>query len=153
MKKTTPFYSACLVAATLITAIPCTTSQASTKSTLPSMEVIKNTFEEVTPYYLYIQELKLSFTPGASKIPYTISLEGTSKFKSISGTATLYKQNSAGTYEKKEANTHTLSGKSFIKTFSFSSYGTGNYKIIFKGTAYSTTGGQESFTITETNSY
>lgn len=107
----------------------------------------------ITPYYLYIQSLDLMVEPGPSEVTYNIDIDGIDILKSVSGTVTLYKRNSSGSYEKKTSRSHSFSGPRVTEGFSFSSYGAGEYKLTFKGTAYSTTGGSEKFDITAYGSY
>lgn len=115
---------------------------------------IQDTNENVpSPYYLYLQSVDLSINPSSSEVGYVIFITGSSRLKSVSGTITLYKQNSSGSYEKKASRKHSFSGSFITEGYSFDSYGPGNYKITFDGIAYSTTGGQESFSISATNSY
>ena len=89
------------------------------------------------PYYLFIQNARLTFTCSDSAITYRIAINGTADLKSVSGTATLYKKNSSGTYEEKESNYHTFTGQSINENDSFNSYGKGDYKVVFDGIAYS----------------
>lgn len=105
------------------------------------------------PYFLYIQSIDLQVSPGPSETSYTIVIDGTNELKSVIGTATLYKQNSSGTYVKKASKKHTFSGSNIIENFTFNSYGPGKYKLTFEGTAYSIYGGGESISISTTNSY
>ena len=107
----------------------------------------------VTPYYLYIQTLDVMVEPGPSEITYNIDIYGIDILKSVTGTATLYKRNSSGVYEKKTSRSHSFSGHRVTKGFSFNSYGAGEYKLTFKGTAYSTSGGSEKFDISAYGSY
>lgn len=107
----------------------------------------------ITPYYQYIQSLDLMVEPGPSEITYNIDIDGIDILKSVKGTVTLYKRNSSGSYEKKTSRSHSFSGPRVTEGFSFSSYGAGEYKLTFKGTAYSTTGSSENFDITAYGSY
>lgn len=107
----------------------------------------------ITPYYLYIQSLDLMVEPGPSEVTYNIDIDGIDILDSVTGTVTLYKQNSSGSYVKKTSRSHSFSGPRVTEGFSFSSYGAGEYKLTFKGTAYSTTGGSEKFNITAYGSY
>lgn len=63
----------------------------------------------VTPYYLYIQTLDVMVEPGPSEITYNIDIYGIDILKSVTGTATLYKRNSSGVYEKKTSRSHSFS--------------------------------------------
>ncbi len=107
----------------------------------------------IIPRYSFIQSFEIYFTSGTQNIPYTIDVDGASTLKSISGTATLYKKNSAGSYEQKASKYHSIAGPDYTADFSFPSYGSGSYKITFSGTAYSTSGGQESINVSDTGSY
>lgn len=91
--------------------------------------------------------------PGPSEITYNIDIDGIDILKSVKGTVTLYKRNSSGSYEKKTSRSHSFSEPRVTEGFSFSFYGAGEYKLTFKGTAYSTTGGSENFDITAYGSY
>ena len=75
----------------------------------------------VTPYYLYIQTLDVMVEPGPSEITYNIDIYGIDILKSVTGTATLYKRNSSGVYEKKTSRSHSFSGHRVTKGFSFNS--------------------------------
>lgn len=115
--------------------------------------LIEHNNYDISPYYLYLQAIEISVEPNSFESSYTIYVIGTEDLESITGTATLYKQSDTGKYIKKASRKHSLQGPEIFENFSFNSYGPGNYKIIFKGTAYSSSGSQESFSISSTNSY
>lgn len=119
----------------------------------PSINTIDSRDSGITPYYLFIQGVRLNVTCSSSKISYTLVIDGTSNLKSVSGTATLYKKASSGIYEKKDSKNLSLSGSSITKVDSFSSYGAGTYKVAFHGTAYSYDGQTDSIDIEMTDSY
>ena len=92
-------------------------------------------------------------TCSSSKISYTLVIDGTTDLKSVSGTMTLYKKNSSGIYEKKASKNLSLTGSTITKVGSFSSYGAGDYKVVFHGTAYSHDSRTDSIDIEMTDSY
>ena len=100
--------------------------------------------DNITPYYLFVQDARLTFTRNDSETTYRIAINGTSDLEYVSGTVTLYKKNSSGTYERKSSQKHTFIGQSINESDSFNSYGKGSYKIVFSGTAYARNGLTES---------
>ena len=103
-------------------------------------------------YSDYIINASLSVTPSSSQTNYKITVSAISKITSISGTLTLYKQNSSGKYEKKESQSVSCSGSRLNTTGSFSSYGLGNYRLTFDGKVAGA-GSSEPITISAENSY
>ncbi len=129
--------SSLLVGVALIATSSFTPAYAQTPHSDASTLAVKQNSDSAVPYYLFVQNARLTFTCSASSITYRIAINGTADLKSVSGTATLYKKNSSGTYEKKESNYHTFTGQSINESSSFDSYGRGDYKVVFDGTAYS----------------
>ena len=147
-----------------LTILPLCMAVSLSASILPSVTALASPFPAqicdepdndpgIMPYYLYIQSMDLMVEPGPSEVTYNIDIDGIDILGSVTGTATLYKRNNSGVYEKNTSRSHSFSGPRVIKGFSFSSYGPGEYKLNFKGTAYSTTGGSEKFDITAYGSY
>ena len=101
----------------------------------------------IAPRYAYIIRASLSVIPSSSLIVSCIS-----DITSISGTLTLYKQNSSGNYEKKSSKNVRCAGNYMNTDSSFSSYGSGKYLLVFEGNV---TGSNisEPITISAENSY
>lgn len=151
MKKTTLFLSRLLAVTISASSI---FSMAALAATVPSQPLgIAKDNASISPYFQYLQSVALSVDPSSSETSYLIYIVGTDELKSVTGTATLYKKNNSGSYEKKASHKHSLSGSFIVEEFSFDSYGPGDYKVTFTGTAYSTSGGKESISISATNSY
>ena len=106
----------------------------------------------IAPRYSYIIRASLSVIPSSSKTNYSLIVSCISDINSISGTLTLYKQDSSGNYEKKSSKNVRCSGSYMNTDSSFSSYGSGNYLLVFDGNV---TGNNisESITISAKNSY
>lgn len=153
MKKTLSFLSVCLATMLASGTVTSITSFADVPQKTTVIAKSNTPGHDIQPYFLYMQSIDLSVNPSSSKTSYTIYIEGTEELKSVKGTATLYKKDSSGNYVKKASKTHTLEGPRIMESFSFNSYGPGEYKITFKGTAYSTNNGSESIDITSYNSY
>lgn len=105
-----------------------------------------------TPRYSYIIRASLSVIPSSSRTNYSLIVSCISDITSISGTLTLYKQDSSGNYEKKSSKNVRCAGNYMNTDSSFSSYGSGKYLLVFDGKV---TGSNisESITISAENSY
>ena len=115
--------------------------------------IAENAYSDyISPRYSYIINASLSVTPSSSQTNYKITVSAISKITSISGTLKLYKQNSSGKYEKKESQSVSCSGSRLNTTGSFSSYGSGNYRLTFDGKVAGS-GISEPITISAENSY
>lgn len=121
------------------------------KDSLPAASSHENT-SHITPRYSYIIRASLSVVPSSSKTSYYLTVSCISDINSISGTLTLYKQDSSGNYEKKSSKNVRCAGNLMNTDSSFSSYGSGNYLLVFDGKV---TGNNisESITISAENSY
>ena len=106
----------------------------------------------IAPRYAYIIRASLSVIPSSSKTNYSLIVSCISDITSISGTLTLYKQNSSGNYEKKSSKNVRCAGNYMNTDSSFSSYGSGKYLLVFEGNV---TGSNisEPITISAENSY
>lgn len=109
-------------------------------------ETSQEALASVSPRYNYIISTSLAVHPESSKVGYNLKVFCISDITSISGTLTLYKKNSEGNYEKKASKSVSCSGNNLNTESSFSSYGSGTYKLTFAGKV-SGSNISESFTI------
>lgn len=105
-----------------------------------------------THRYRYIQSAGIGVNPSDSGCSYVFRLEGISSVTSISGTISVYKQTSSGSYSKIDSESIEESGSSFEKYGTLASDGRGKYKIEFVGRVYASDG-SESITINSYDSY
>lgn len=96
-------------------------------------DISQEASDHLSPRYNYIISTSLSVQPGSSKVSYNLKVFCISDITSISGTLTLYKKDSSGNYEKKASKTVRCSGNNLNTDGSFSSYGSGSYKLSFDG--------------------
>lgn len=105
-----------------------------------------------TPRYAYVESAFFLVEPSSSGIGYNIQIEGISDVTSISGTLTLYKQDSSGSYKKLTSKSLRSSSSRLVSESSFSSYGSGNYRLTFSGTVY-VNGDSEPIYLSDEDSY
>lgn len=141
----------------------CLTAMAFTMAILPTSTAFANGYsdysivsgsmsEHPAPRYRYIIEAGIGIHPSASGTSYNLKIKGDSNVTSTSGTITLYKQSSSGSYTKIDSESIEESGSSFNKYGSLASNGSGKYKIEFVGRVYASDG-SEPITINSYNSY
>ena len=148
--KSKTFLATGLTAMTLLSAFPTMTVFAESPSDsafIPSVNM-----ENVSPRYRYIQSATISVHPNKSETIYILDIRGTSAVNSISGTATLYKEDASGNYVKIDSEKLSFQGCTVDYTGHLASSGSGNYKIEFVGTIY-TSSGNESVTFRNFGSY
>ena len=156
--KSKTFLATGLTAMTLLSAFPTMTVFAESPSDsafIPSVNM-----ENVSPRYRYIQSARyryiqsatISVHPNKSETIYILDIRGTSAVNSISGTATLYKEDASGNYVKIDSEKLSFQGGTVDYTGHLASSGSGNYKIEFVGTIY-TSSGNESVTFRNFGSY
>jgi hypothetical protein len=108
--------------------------------------------ETLSPRFTYIESADIGVYPSASGVTYSMNIWGISEVTGVSGTMTLYKQDTSGNYDKKDSEYISLKGNEFQYEGSFKSYGPGNYKLEFSGTVHAKSG-SESVTFRNYNSY
>ncbi len=108
--------------------------------------------DTIVPLYTYVSSADIGVYPSSTKTKYQLNISGISSVTSVSGTTTLYKYSSSGTYVKIDSETLNLKGPTILYTGYLKSSGSGKYKIEFKGTVKSNTG-SESVTFRGYGSY
>lgn len=148
--KSKVFLAAGLTAMTLLSTFPPTTAWAQNSSV--STFALFMHEGNVTPRYSYIQRATIAVYPSEAGAEYILDIRGIASVTSISGTATLYKENSSGNYVEIDSEKLSFQGNSVDYTGYLKSSGSGNYKIVFNGTVY-TDSGKESVSFRNLNSY
>lgn len=116
------------------------------------LETRTETARGITPRYAYVSSVFFAVDPSSSEVAYEIMIDGISDVTSISGTLTLYKENASGRFEKKASKSLRVS-ENYLESYgSFSSYGSGNYRLTFTGTIY-TPHGSEAITLSTEDSF
>lgn len=148
--KSSIFYPLSLAAAVTLATItqPTITALASTGSPV----VLGVAAERPSPRYNYIQSAEIGVNPSDLGSSYVLSVTGFPSVTRTTGTLTVYKQNSSGSYTKIDSESIDESGSSFTKYGTLASSGPGKYKIQFTGRVY-TPEGSESITISGYDSY
>ena len=108
--------------------------------------------ETLSPRFTYIESADIGVYPSASGVTYSMNIWGISEVTGVSGTMTLYKQDTSGNYDKKDSEYISLKGNEFQYEGSFKSYGPGNYKLVFSGKVHAISV-WESVTFRNYNSY
>lgn len=111
-----------------------------------------NVFEAPQARFRYTIAARLSFDVDSNGAYYEVDIEGISEVTKISGTVTLYKQNSSGSYVKVRSKSLSASSNTLDVFGSFPVTGSGNYKATFKGKVYAP-GGSEPINLSVTASY
>ena len=119
---------------------------------IPSQTTSTEQTTNISPRYKYIISADLGLIVDSSGATYDLNVHGIADVTKISGTLTLYKKSSNGSYvsvssKKISENTDTID---LYGTLTAS--GRGDYKLTFSGTV-STKNGSETITISETDSY
>ncbi len=138
--KSKTFLAAGLTAITLLSAFPTMTAFAGSSS-IPTFTASIDA-ENVSPRNRYIQSATITVHPNKSETVYTLDISGIETVTSVSGTATLYKENSSGNYVKIDSEKLSFRGSTVDYTGHLASSGSGSYKIEFVGTIYTTTGNE-----------
>lgn len=112
----------------------------------------KENADVIVPLYTYISTGDIGVYPSSAGTTYQLNISGISSVTSVSGTTTLYKYSSSGTYVKIDSETLNLKGPTILYTGHLKSNGSGKYKIEFKGTVKSSAG-SESITFRSYGSY
>ena len=99
------------------------------------------------PRYTYIVASNLDFSVSSSGVSYNLYIKGTSEVTKISGTLTLYKDNTYVSSKKVSENSNKIDTSGTL-----TASGRGSYKLVFSGTV-NTKNGSESITLSETDSY
>ena len=108
--KSKAFLAAGLTAISLLSAFPTMTAFAGSSS-IPTFNASINA-ENVSPRYRFIQSATIAVHPNKSETVYTLDISGIETVTSISGTATLHKQNSSGNYVKIDSEKLSFRGSS-----------------------------------------
>lgn len=146
MKKIIALSIAMLTFAT--TACPCITALAQTQP-----DVVEGwEMQRGAARYRYIESAMLAVQVSSSGADYDLTIYAVDAVTSISGTLTVYKKNSSGTYIKVDSEKLSSSGCQLEEAGTLSSSGSGSYKIEFKGTVRANSG-SEPITISKTTSY
>lgn len=141
------FLSAVTFANTTIVSLP-----TYAKGTAMTLSLENSESNSVAPRYTYITSADIGVYPSSSKTTYQLNIFGVSSVTSVSGTVTLYKYSSTGSYVKVDSEKLNLKGSTILHTGYLKSSGSGKYKLEFKGTVNSNAG-SESVTFRTYGSY
>lgn len=137
---------------TAITTATLSPAQVLAKNTSMPFSIENVNSDTIVPLYDYISSADIGVYPSSTRTKYQLNISGISSVTSVSGTATLYKYSSSGTYVKIDSETLNLKGPTILYTGYLKSGGSGKYKIEFKGTIKSSAG-SESVTFRSYGSY
>ena len=101
----------------------------------------------IMPRYTYIVASNLDFSVSSSGVSYNLYIKGTSEVTKISGTLTLYKDNTYVSSKKVSENSNKIDTSGTL-----TASGRASYKLVFSGTV-NTKNGSESITLSETDPY
>lgn len=104
------------------------------------------------PRFSFTIMANLSLDVNNSGASYNVDIEGISSVTKISGTITLYKKNTSGSYVKLKSKTISGNSSTLDVIGSFPVSGPGNYKATFKGKVYAP-GGYDPISLSITDSY
>lgn len=104
------------------------------------------------PRFSYTIMANLSLDVNSSGAHYNVDIEGISSVTKISGTVTLYKENSSGSYVKVKSKAISGNSNTLDVYGSFPVSGSGNYKATFTGKVYAP-GGHDQINLSITDSY
>ena len=87
------------------------------------LENDRGRIEKISPRFTYIQSADIGVYPGKTETKYSMNIRGIAEVTGVTGTMTLYKKASNGTYEEKESKEIDLDGSEIQCKGSFKSYG------------------------------
>ena len=114
---------------------------------IPSQTTSTEQTTNISPRYKYIISADLGLIVDSSGATYDLNVHGIADVTKISGTLTLYKDNTYVSSKKVSENSNKIDTSGTL-----TASGRGSYKLVFSGTV-NTKNGSESITLSETDSY